>query len=533
MGVTLRVERDNVLDVVAGDGSNLKSYSVQEDSTPIDPGSSFGGVGQINITANSGPDSPLMLGEVVLSDGSRGKTTGTVRSLQDNNGDLAITADSILGLFNSDHIVKPFVGTLAAAVQYYCDIVGIPNDVTVEKTIANRQVVYPGWDGNMWVYVKQLLSTEQVEMALVYNRVIVRPLRTITANTERTTTFGWQANNQTAAKKIEIYYYNHAYRVQGEIYPVPTEEATIYQVDAGETVKFTQQLTASLISVNQPSVVDFVYNQPYDGTQGVYAVAGNDGLPITAAQWTAQGGSVSVAITDDPSIIEITLKGASMTQYAPYRLAMSAGSSNFYNSLHVTGEGVFWDKQLLTLRTGATNAVTGEDVGATVDNPFVRTLSQAYSLGVKTAATYAGLNYTVSGTAYDINRDDSSRDLIQATIADFNAAEPAGTKISAFNTEWAGQKISDFNAFWQATVDNLWENQLFGNAAGARVLVSDANFRIDSATTTESSVQFTASLDTLIRDFNERWTGKKISDFNTQFAGKLLKDFSVIPLRRT
>lgn len=532
MGVSLRVSRDQELNVVAGNGDNLKTYAVQEDSTPIDPGSSFGGVGQITVTANSAEDSALLLGEVVLSDGNRGKTTGTVRSLTSTNGDLSIVADSILGLFNSDHLVKPFRGTFAAAIQYYCDLVGIPNDVTVEETLANRQVTYPGWDGNVWVHIKQLLASEQVEMALVYNRVIVRPLRTITANMDRTTTYGWQANNQSSSKKVEIYYYNHAYRVQGEIYPLLTEEATIYQVDAGETVKFTQQLNASLVRVNQPVAVDFVSDQTYDGSNGVYSIAGNDGLPITAAQWRGQGGKVSVAITDDPSIIEISITGASMTEYAPYRLAMSSGGSNFYNSLHITGEGVFWNKKLLTLQTGATSAVTGEEVGITVDNPFISTLTQAYSLGGKTAAAYAGINYTVNGTAYDINRDDASRDLIRATIADLNTSIPGGTQTSVFNTEWTGQTIADFNKFWQATVDTLWENQLFGNAAGARILTRDANFRIDSATTTESSVQFTASLDTLVADLNDKWAGATIADFNSQFAGKLLKDFSMIPLRR-
>lgn len=533
MGVNLRIARDENLKVVAGDGSNLKSYSVTEDSTPLDPGSSTGGVGQINVTANEDRDSILLLGEVILNDGARGKTTGTVRNVSGSNGGLTIVADSILGLLNSDHVVQPFVGTLSGAIQYYCDLVGIPNDVTVEQSIANRPVVYPGWNGNVWVTIKQLLSVEEVEMALVYNRVVVRPLRTINANTDRTTTETWSANNQGASKYVEVYYYNHTYKTQGEVYPLATEEATIYQVDAGETITFTQQLNASMVSLNQPTVVDFVNNHPYPGTNGVYSVAGNDGMPITAAQWVAQGGSVVVSLTDDPSVMEVKVTGASMTQYAPYRLAMTSGTGNFYNSLHVTGTGVVNDKQKVTLTTGASTAVTGEEVGITVDNPFISTLAQAYTLGMNTAAAYAGINYTLTGTSFDINRDDSSRDLIQATIADFNASIPAGTDISEFNTEWAGQSIADFNAFWQATVDQLWANQLFGNAAGARILTPDSNFRIDTATTTEASVQWTASLDTVVSDFNSVWQGATIAQFNAYHAGKLMKDYSMIPLRRS
>lgn len=533
MAVELRVDRGPDFKVIEGDASNLKSYSVQEDSTPIDPGSSFGGVGQITVQANEARDSVLLLGEVILNDGVRGKTTGTVRNVASTNGDLTITADSILGLLNSDHTVQPYFGNFAGAIQYYCDLVGIPNDVTVEQSLAGRQVVFPGWTGNVWVHVKQMLSAQEVEMALVYNRVIVRPLRTIVANTDRTITSSWSADNQNAAKKVEVYYYNNSYTVDAEVYPRAGEEATIYQVDANETIVITEQINGSLTSINQPTVVDFVNDATYAGTGGVYSVSGNDGLPITAAQWQGQGGSVRVRITEDPSIIEINIHGASMPEYAPYRIAMSSGSSNFYNSLHVTGTGVVWDKQKITLPTGATSAVTGEEVGITVDNPFISTPSQAYSLGGRTAAAYAGLNYTISGTSFDINRDDASRDLIQATIADFNDSVSAGTPISEFNTEWAGQTIEDFNAYWQATVDNLWANQLFGNAAGARVLTPDANFRIDTATTTEASVQYTASLDTLISDFNDKWpAGTTIAQFNAAQAGKFLKDFSMIPLRR-
>src|SRR5690606_19075411 len=109
---------------------------------------------------------------------------------------------------------------------------------------------------------------------------------------------------------------------------------------------------------------------------------------------------------------------------------------------------------------------TSDEVGVTIDNPFISTKSEAYSLGLKAAAAHAGLTYTIDGNALDINRHNSGRDLIQATIADFNNEVPSGTPISDFNSEWSGQTITDFNEFWQERVDDLFENQLFGNAIG-------------------------------------------------------------------
>jgi hypothetical protein len=71
--------------------------------------------------------------------------------------------------------------------------------------------------------------------------------------------------------------------------------------------------------------------------------------------------------------------------------------------------------------------------------------------------------------------------------------------------EWSGQDIYDFNVYWNDQITSLWENQLFGNAPGARLIEDDANFRITSATTTEGTVQYTAALDTTVKDFNDEW----------------------------
>jgi hypothetical protein len=512
--------------------THVTSFSVQEDATPIDVSSSFGGVGQITLGMVADKNSPMLLGEIVLTDGARGRTSGAVTSLASSNGSLSVTADSILGRFNTTRTAAPYSGTLSGAVSYYCNLVGITAGIVTDSTIASRAVTYPGWKGNAWVLVKQMLSKEQVEMALIGNQVYVRPLRKLVANTDLATNQAWTVSSGTAASNIEIYYYNHVYGVQREVYPVPKTDPTIYTVNAGETVTFTQQLNASLSSVNQPVIQNSVLNQSYAGTAGVYAVAGNDGLPITAAQWTAQGGSLSVAITDDPSVIQVTITGASGTQYAPYRIAMTAGASSYYNSLHITGTGVTWDKQLLTLPTGTKDPLASDAVGTTVDNPFISSLSEAYDLGIITAGAYAGNTYTITGSAYALNRNNDGNEVVAPTIADFNTAEGYGTTIATFNTEWSGQTIQAFNLYWASQVDLIWENQLFGNAIGSRILTPDANFRVNSTTTSEALVEFSATLDTLVGDFNGNWVGKTVADFNVPFTGRLVKDYNVIPLRQ-
>jgi hypothetical protein len=77
--------------------THVTSFSVQEDATPIDVSSSFGGVGQITLGMVADKNSPMLLGEIVLTDGARGRTSGAVTSLASSNGSLSVTADSILG----------------------------------------------------------------------------------------------------------------------------------------------------------------------------------------------------------------------------------------------------------------------------------------------------------------------------------------------------------------------------------------------------------------------------------------------------
>lgn len=513
------------------DTTNIRSFSVQEDATPIDPSSSAGGVGQINFNVNDFTDGPLLIGNVILADGARGKTSGTVTSVVGNNADLQVTADSILGLFNTNRTAQPFTGTLGDLVQYYCDLVAIPNDVLTDAAISSRSVIYPGWRGNAWVYVKQMLAKEQIEMALVFDRVYVRPLRQITANQERMSTVGYSVSNTEAAQNVEVNYYNYVNGAQQEVYPLVGQDPQIYVVNSGETQVFTQQLNASMSSINQPVVQTSVANTTFAGTNGVYSVSGNDGLPVNAAQWTAEGGSLSVRITDDPSVIEVTIKGATNATLAPFRIAMSSGSSNFYNSLHITGTGVTWDKKSVIIPTGATPDQASDVFAVTVDNVFISSFQDAINLGIKAAQAHAGLQYTVSGTAYDLNRAGSGDALVQATVADFNLAY-SGYLVSTFNTLWSGQTVEQFNVYWQDQVDLLWENQLFGNAPGARIIGEEVNFRISSATTTESSVQFTAQLDTLVNDFNGTWpAGTTVAAFNTEFTGYTCQEFSTVPLR--
>lgn len=531
MAVTVDVTRNGVFDsVLQGLNTNVVNYSVQEDATTDDVGNFNGGFGQISVQASAVKDSLYGVTDTLsLSDDVLGKTVGVIREVTVQDGDLSVIADSALGVFDADQAVSPQTTTLLAAMTYYCNLAKVTNPLRVDASIANRQVNFPGWSGNMWDGLKQILASQKIEMSLVFEDVVVRPLRTIIANIDRSTSLTRRVGNQDTCREVEVFYYNHQRVVNREIYPWNIPDPNVYSVNAGETVSFRLELNASLLSVNTPTYVPWVPDEETTSTYGMYSIAGNDGLPVTYAQWVDNGGGLSVRLAD-PSVVEVTVSGARVPGLAPFRIAMTAGASSYYNSLHITGTGLRWDKKSVVLSTGATSAVTGESIGLTVDNPNIDTLSDAYNVGL-VAAGRKSMTYTLSGTAHNINRTDGSTGQVYARISDFNAAVLAGTTIGTFNTTWNGQSIAQFNAYWASLVDNLFENQAFGNAAGARILTPDANFRISSATISPSGLDFDADLDTTISDFNTAWSGKLLSNVNTAYSGRSLMDFSITPLR--
>lgn len=457
--------------------SNLRSFSVQEDATTIDPSNYSGGAGQVTVEALEAGNSLLALSkQMYLADDDSGIVRTTVRDVSTNDGMLTLTADSVLGLFNAQRTAAPQVGTLRQALSYYMGLVGITNGLRIEGDLATRVVAYPGWVGNMWDNIKQILSAEQIEMTVVLDDVVVRPLRTRVASLRNGTTISRSVNKQSAARQVEVFWFNNTPITNGEVYPVPSEEErpSPQQVEANEITTFTIQMDASLSSVNQPVCVDWVDDRSYANSQGVYSVVGTDGLPVTAAQWRAQGGNLSVAITDDPSIIEVTVKGPSDTRLSPYRIAMSSG--NYYNSLHITGTGVAWKKESTILDTGVENTTNSEDIGATVENPFISTYAKALTAGQQTARAYS-MTHTING---NVVRDGA---------------------------------------------------QLFGNVAGSRIITPDSNYRINSVTVGPEGTSFEGSEDTTMADFNAVWVGKTMAEFNAFWQGKSQQEFATTPLR--
>lgn len=511
---------------------NLTGFSVIEDSTPVDPSDTTGGYGQFTLVVAEREDTRYLQDVPMnLSVVSQGETTGTVRGLSGVDGVATVTGDSRLAALNSVRTAQPVNGTVSSVFTYYLSLVEITTGIVIDTSIASTPVVFPGWSGNVWDQMRKMALSLGAEVSLVSNNVVLRPIRLRDAETYRDASRSWNLDSTQLARSVEVYYYQSAAISSSPVYPVGgwSKDVPIFTVGLAETQEFDIPLSASLSSISQPVAQDFV--DRYYTSTSVYAVTDSDGLPYLAAQWTADGGSVTVVVNEDTKSITVTVKAPTTSTIAgPYSIAVAAGPSDRYSSLRLVGTGVGYTKELVTLATSVdTDRVTVE-VGATVDNEFITTRDQAVHAGLWALKRWGAPRYTITVTSGGVNRLGDNGSYRYPTVAEFDVVY-SGDLVSDFDTEWSGDTITDFNEYMVSLVSNAFENQAFGNIAGARVEYRDVIFRIRTATNTDSSITYTAEDDTTVADFDNRWDTMTVADFNSVWLGQPLSDFPKASLR--
>lgn len=532
MGIELRIDGTGK---IFGGPSNISGYSVSEEAVPLDVGNSRGAVGEITIGASedvAADGSGLLINDVItLSDGFKGTSIGTVNDVSIADGKLNITADSRLALLVTDAKAEPVHSTLETVFRYYLSLANITSNIVVNADIASIPVVAVGWVGDIWVHIKELCAAYKVEVALVSNNIVLRSLRERTALTGKDKSERLQLSNADLAQNVEVFFYNSEYSTARIAYPVRgwNAAADVWQVDAGQTISYTVPIEASLESVNVPQAM-LTVDQDYSGPLSVYSVINGRAEAVDPAVWTANGGSVTAIVDpEDPNALVITLTGMNDSENAPYRIATAIDEDDNYNSLRITGAGVFITPQSYTISTGAPVTKTATDKGRAINSIFVNTQAQAYDNAVIAGGRSAGPNQVLTITTTLINRKGDTGEVVYPAFSAFNT-EWAGKTFAQFDTAWAGKTFADFTARYYDEVSTAFENQAFGNVAGARRRYRQAYYRIISADNTANEITYTAERDTLFQDFNAENAGKTFAQFNARFAGKRFEDFAVIPL---
>lgn len=467
----------------------LADYAVQEDGGNLDASKLDGGASQITFSLKDYPaSSRLMDDSVTLTDDPRGSVQGTVRGLSGSNGVLSGTADGVLSLLNLYKAVPPPPAVTTTFGAYAAWLIntylGLGQTVFVSSSISGDSFPFPGFVGNVFDQLKMLCAARKYTMVARSKTITFEPARNAVLTETTRDSSSYSLSTQQAAQQIVVNYKNYTANGNFAAYPpVGSDPADLspITVNAGETVVQTYSISGTASSVSQPVARDTITL----GGTNQYAIIGNDGLPVSAAQWTAGGGKVTARVLPaDPSQIEVTVRGMTNKTLAPYRLAESSG--NNYSALYIQAQGYGTTPKSITINTGAAPAATSEIVGTTVDNPYINTLADAYTTGLITAAYYAGPTYSINDTAARL--------------------------INPTSTPGADQS--------------------FGFLVGNRLLRTDAGFIVTSTNITPGSMSYQAVLDTMISDFNTAWSGQTFDAFNNQWAGYTFTEMTPIPLRR-
>jgi hypothetical protein len=541
----------------AGHASNVINYSYSEGSTPLVPGDESGAIGDVSIEVLNRNDASILLykDEFYLQDRFHGSVIGNIENVSGSSDTVNMGGRSILSYLNIDKILPPRRDTIGNVLEAIINDVGLAGNIIQDVALPPETIDTPGYEGDVWVFVKQLCSAYEVEMTVVRDYVVIRPTRTRTIDATNIIDKSWQIQDITLAQEFDVAYYNYEQQEDYLVHPEGgwTPEVQVYSVGSGETITFEIPIEFYLTSITQPIVQDTVAKD-YAGPASFYAVSGNDNLPIPASQWTSFGGDMSFAIKGDGTVIEVTLTGMDFPSLAPFSIGISDGSSS-YSTLRICGSGMDFNREIYTEKTGLTSSDTPIVNGGEIDNPAIDTLEDAKRYALFARRLYSLPTQTFSTSSRTFPRLTGSLPTIfYPTFDDYNDTLNPSYSFSNFNDEYAGLSFDQ----WTQALGNTVP-QGFGEVSGAKVKLDDAMYRVRSVTITPDIVSFDAEYDTLFSDLTAiyrapewqdvaaAWGGmaeiwddvvvldelqKTFNDFNSVFAGTTFKDFALIPLRQ-
>jgi hypothetical protein len=527
--------------------TEIADYSVEEASSPLAAGDSSGAVGSFTVTVPvPDPSLPLpsqdtpwrkirLLGpqflidkSVRLYDSRKGFTLGTIRtsSLSQDGGTITLSGTSRLGSLNVYGIqAQPFVGTLRDAFTYYLGLAEVTTDLFVDDEIADRQVVFPGWHGELWYYLKLMAAAQDCDISLVSGIILLRAIRKRIATQNRDTARSISTGGDTLAQAVEVYQYNNRPITNELVYPPGgwNPEVQVLNVNAGETAEYTLELSASVSSIQTP-VMQTSVGQDYNASS-VYTIVADDGLPVQPSLWAASGGLVSIKIAEDTTHLLVTLRGATGVPTAAgapaqnFSIALGSDTTgNRYSTLRIVGTGVAYTKTKKRIRTGVPASKTATDIGVTIDNPFISTTNDLYRAGTRAAKQYAGAVMTLTGSVTAINRRGDTGEATYPTYGQVEnelksalggAVTYAGVQ-SHYLTTLSLSSYESVRQYWFEFFRNDDIDQVFGNVQGARIYDRKSRrwYRIRQGNLTPAAIGIGSAEDDLIHeDIQELYQG--------------------------
>lgn len=358
----------------------------------------------------------------------------------------------------------------------------------LDTTLDLISVNFIGWKGNVWEHLKMLCAAVSYDIEFYVNAtgLTFRAAKMHDADfmDRSIVSQSVSVDSLEGAQSVNVMNYNTSYKVNGIVQDISAnadtltstnaQGASIYdgmQVNAGEKLVKRFTINASLETINPINPVDGILPFPFTGgSTGQYAIAGADGKFIKASQWTGEGGRLTVALTENPNEIEVTIiapvkngleniTGGGNLSYEPYKIGVETTGGTDYPAIYITGTGVFYNKVQHEILTGASNTYTSQQSAVAIDNPFITTTAATYTAGAAAAQVICGPNVTLSETVSTVEPFGSTPGKIRTVgsnkyrITSVNygvdstsiTAKPVAS-FTDFATVWEGKSYADFKA---------------------------------------------------------------------------------------
>lgn len=510
----------------------VEGYDVDEAATPIAAGDTSGHVGTISFTTPSIPRPHLLIGDAYeLHDTRKGFMLGTIDSVNINrhNGNVTFTGPSRMGQLNIYNVrAEPYVGTLGGAIEYYLSLANIEHQYRIDDSIKDRPVVLQGWLGELWYYLKMLAVAQDCDIALVSGVIVVRPIRIRETELGREIAADISVGGESTAQAVEVARYNNRAITNGLVYPVGgwNDDTPIISVSAGERMVQEIEINASLSSVQQPVMKRGVPRHYSQSSE--FCITNDEGNIVDPDAWDRAGGELYVEIGEDTKTLILTIKAPDLmnTKKGPIRTySLAYGKTREaendwerWGSLRIFGTGVAFKKEEVRVSTALSKNQTDDEVGETINNPFISTTADVYRTGLRAAARYGGLTKMYGGEVVSINRRGDTGMANYPLWDEVIDATGTWEQVAAGLASWG--EITDH---WYSFVRDRYENQVFGNVTGSRVWNRDTQrwYRIREAKVTASTIRVEqAEDDTLWEDFMAVRTGIETwADYRDLHAG--------------
>jgi hypothetical protein len=202
----------------------VSDFAFTDDATPLAVDDTTGSVGSISVSFARQAMRPATMkglrgqGVVVSTIGQEDRMLGRVGHVSGSESAVSIEIDSVAIRLTVKRDVKPFVGTLGAALTYWAGLCGVPaGAVEVEDGLDAQQVRLVGFSDSVWLRIKMLCAATGLEVVVRDDSIVVRRPRAVVVAASRLSAESWEVDDTSLAQKVTVAYYDPRNIVAGDV----------------------------------------------------------------------------------------------------------------------------------------------------------------------------------------------------------------------------------------------------------------------------------------------------------------------------